>query len=108
SKEQKEEKRKLIEALQAVEVLYGVNQLNPGDEITQANLGFYTRTPFLSGVQVFVPTWKVTVNDEKHYFVNALEGLPFPSDDRDFLNRVIEDELEKITYEKADIYKYIN
>lgn len=106
--EQKEEKKELIKALQAVEVLYRVNELEPGDEITKANLGFYTRTPFLSGVQVFVPTWKVTVNDEKHYFVNALEGLSYPSDDQDFLNRVIKDTSDELTAENTGVLNYIN
>lgn len=92
---QNTDKKKLIKAIRAVETLFKSNKLEPGDEVTNANIGFYTRVPFDNGVQVFVPTWKITVNDERHYFVNALEGYSFPSKDIEFLQTVLSSTKEK-------------
>ncbi|HIS27820.1 MAG TPA: two-component system regulatory protein YycI [Candidatus Avamphibacillus intestinigallinarum] len=94
------EKKDLIKSIKAVETLYKTNELQSGDEITNANIGFYTRLPFENGVQVFVPTWKITVNDERHYFVNALEGYAIPSNEAQFLTDTLTSILEKL--EKLD------
>ena len=90
------EKKDLIKSIKAVETLYKANELKSGDEITKADIGFYTRLPFENGVQVFVPTWKITVNDERHYFVNALEGYAIPSNEAEFLTNTLNSILEKL------------
>src|SRR5699024_3258245 len=70
-------------------------ELSSGDNITRVNIGFHTRVPFESGVQVFAPIWKVDVNDEKNYFVNAIEGFIFSTEEQEFLEDVIESSIEK-------------
>lgn len=89
------EKRKLIKPIQAIEKLYP-EQLNAGDDITNVNIGFHTRVPFETGVQVFAPIWKVNVNKEKDYFINAIEGFTFSTDEEEFLEEVIESSLDKM------------
>lgn len=94
------EKKDLIEPMTAVETLYNSNELRPGDEITKIELGFHTRVPTEQGTQVFVPAWKVTVNSDKKYFVNAIEGWVFSSDEHEFLEETIAlylDRIESIT-----------
>src|SRR5699024_10329272 len=94
--EQHDDKRDLITPLKAIEILYKQNELSPGDEITSVNIGFHTRVPLESGVQVFAPIWKVNVNDEKNYFVNAIEGVVFSNDEHDFLKESITQNLERV------------
>lgn len=89
------EKKKLMEPIRAIETLYNANELQPGDLITKVSLGFHTRVPFEAGVQVFAPIWKVNVNDERDYFVNAIEGFTFSSSENDFLTEAIEITIEK-------------
>ncbi|HLR16181.1 MAG TPA: two-component system regulatory protein YycI [Bacillota bacterium] len=86
--EQRQEEKSLIEPIKAVEILYETNELNSGDDITNVNIGFHTRVP-LDGEQVFVPTWKVVVNEERDYFVNAIEGFVFAGDELEFLRDAI-------------------
>lgn len=90
------EKKDLIKPIKAVETLYNSNELRSGDEITRMEIGFHTRVPTEQGTQVFVPAWKVTVNKEKNYFVNAIEGWVFSSDELNFLEDTIALYLEKI------------
>lgn len=79
------ENKKLIKPMQAIEVLYSANELSTNDDITSVSIGFHTRIPLESGVQVFAPVWRVNVNGEKNYFINALEGLTNTTDDETFL-----------------------
>ena len=90
------DKKTLLKPLEAIEVLYNANELRPGDEISKVDIGFHTRVPSTDGVQVFVPAWKVTINDEKNYFVNAIEGFIFASDENKFLTESIEFNLERV------------
>ncbi|ASK61798.1 hypothetical protein CFK37_06320 [Virgibacillus phasianinus] len=83
--EKTKSQRKLSQPIQAIDVLYQKNSLNPGDEITKVDIGYYTRIPLENVTQVFAPTWKITVNNERNYFVNALEGYIFSSNDLTFL-----------------------
>lgn len=89
------EKMKLMKPIRAIETLYDNNKLQSGDDITRVNIGFHTRVPFESGVQVFAPIWKVNVNQEKDYFVNAIEGFTFSTEEQEFLVEVIESTIEK-------------
>lgn len=89
------DKRQLIEPLTAIEKVYENGELYPNDDITKVNIGFHTRVPFESGVQVFAPTWKVNVNDEKDYFVNAIEGFMFSTEEEEFIEEVIKHIIRK-------------
>ncbi|MGM8366772.1 two-component system regulatory protein YycI [Virgibacillus sp. W0181] len=90
------EKRSLIKPIKAIETLYKQDELKSGDEVTSVDIGLHTRIPLDSGVQVFAPTWKVAVNGEKSYFVNAMEGFVFSSDENTFLAEALRMNLEKI------------
>lgn len=90
------DRQSLIQPIKAIETLYNHNELRSGDDITMVDIGFHTRVPLANGVQVFVPTWKVTVNDEKNYFVNAMEGFIFSSDELGFLEEAIQIIVERI------------
>lgn len=88
--EEAEEKKSLIQPIKAIETLYLTNQLNAGEKVTNTNIGYHTRVPLADGIQVFVPTWKVSVDDERNYFINAIEGFTFSGNDGDFLKETIE------------------
>jgi len=91
-----EDKRTLIEPIRAIETLYNANELNTGDHITKVDLGYHTRVPFESDVQVFAPIWKISVNDEKHYFVNAIEGFTFSTNEEEYLKEIMKDMMQKL------------
>lgn len=91
-----EDKRTLIEPIRAIETLYNTNELNTGDHITKVDLGYHTRVPFESDVQVFAPIWKISVNDEKHYFVNAIEGFTFSTNEEEYLKEIMKDMMQKL------------
>lgn len=94
--EQHAEKRELISPLKAIEILYNQNELKFGDEVTSVNIGFHTRVPLESGVQVFAPIWKVNVNSSKDYFVNAIEGVVFSSNEEEFLREAIKNNINRV------------
>lgn len=91
-----QEEKTLITPKRAIEALYNANELHFQDEITKVDMGFHTRVPLADGVQVFVPAWKVTVNKERNYFVNAIEGFIFSSDESRFLKEAIEYNIERV------------
>lgn len=93
---EREDKKKLITPIKAIETLYNANELSSGDKVTEIDIGFHTRVPLANGVQVFVPAWKVTVNDNKNYFVNAIEGWIFSSNEVNFLTESIEHDIERV------------
>lgn len=85
----------IIKPIQAIEALYNSNDLNPNEEVTKVRMGYYSRL-IEEGEQVFAPTWNVEVNNERNYFINAIEGFIFTSVDKTFLDTVIEDTIFKI------------
>ena len=84
-----DDERELIEPLTAIEKVYEKDELKQNDEISEVTIGFHTRVPSESGVQVFAPTWKINVNDEQDYFVNAMEGFIFSTEEEEFLEEVL-------------------
>jgi len=94
--ESRRDHQSLIRPIDAIETLYDNHELFQDDEITKAEIGFHTRVPLDDGIQVFVPTWKITVNHERRYFVNALEGFVFASNERLFIQEVIETIKERV------------
>src|SRR5699024_9465991 len=55
-----------------------------------------TRVPSESGVQVFAPIWKVNVSNEQNYFVNAIAGFTFYTEEEDFLSEAIETKIDRV------------
>lgn len=91
-----QESNELIKPLEAIETLYRANLLQSGDDVNRVNLGFYTRVPYEADVQVFAPTWKVTINDSQDYFINAIEGFIFSTDENEFLYEVVQGTIENM------------
>lgn len=93
---QSDDKNKLIQPMTAVETLYKQDELAHGDEVTDVEMGFHTRVPLESGIQVFAPTWKVSVKGKRSYFVNAIEGFVFSTERSEFLTDSIENTISKV------------
>lgn len=93
------EKQELIKPIQAVETLYNRNQLYSGDKVSKVEVGYHTLVPLSNGVQVFAPTWKFTVNKERKYFVNAIEGQIIKTDGKSFIKQTIQQLIEQIESE---------
>jgi regulatory protein YycI of two-component signal transduction system YycFG len=104
-----QDKKSLFKPLDAIEALYNANELRPRDEVTKVDIGFHTRVPSAEGVQVFVPAWKITVkteDDERNYFVNAIEGFIFSSDESNFLEESIQLNIQRVqTMEEGSLKK---
>lgn len=94
--ESRRDRQSLIQPMEAIETLYNNNELYPNDEISKVEIGFHTRVPLDDGIQVFVPTWKITVNDERRYFVNAMEGFIFSSNETAFIEEAIETIIDRV------------
>ncbi|MEC5425090.1 two-component system regulatory protein YycI [Virgibacillus sp. C22-A2] len=86
----------LTKPIQAIESLFNRNELVEDDEVTRMEIGYHTRIPLEDGVQIFAPTYRVMVNDDRNYFVNAIEGHVLPIKDREFLLETIDSTIEKI------------
>ncbi|HEY4599812.1 MAG TPA: two-component system regulatory protein YycI [Cerasibacillus sp.] len=91
------EKKPLIHPVEAVGRLYNNQHIVSGDTVNKLTVGYQTVVPLADGVQVFVPTWKITVNKEKSFFVNATEGIIFTSSDEDFLYEEISNLLSRMS-----------
>lgn len=98
----------LMKAIQAIKVLNQNSELIPGDEISKVDIGYHTRLPLPDGPQVFAPTWKVTVNGDRNYFVNAIEGYIFSSQDVEFLYSAIQKIVTRVSTidDNKDLKKY--
>ncbi|MUK88165.1 hypothetical protein GMD78_07125 [Ornithinibacillus sp. L9] len=94
--ESNNEKRSLIEPLYAIGALYNDNLLYPGEEVTEVEIGYHTMLPLDNGIQVFVPTWKVTVNENRNHYVNASESIIFSNNEDEFIEEAINRSLEKV------------
>ncbi|GEL76353.1 two-component system regulatory protein YycI [Tenuibacillus multivorans] len=89
------EEQTVIEPINALDVLYSNGNLVSQDEVTSMNIGYHTLVPLedgvqVLGVQVFVPTWEITINGEETYFVNAMEGQYIPNDEAEFVIKIKE------------------
>lgn len=94
--------KSLIKPIQAIESLYNSNDLHPNEEVTKVSMGYYSRL-IEEGEQVFAPTWNITVNNERNYFINAIEGFIFTNVDTTFLDTVIEDTIFKVQSVDEDL-----
>ncbi|SET24668.1 Two-component signal transduction system YycFG, regulatory protein YycI [Oceanobacillus limi] len=93
--EKSSDKSELIKPITAVGTLLDNYRLFSGDEVTDMEIGYHTFFPLENGVQVFVPTWKVEVNEEHNHFINALEKKIFPTDELTFIEEAIDRSLER-------------
>ncbi|QHE54129.1 two-component system regulatory protein YycI [Pontibacillus sp. HMF3514] len=90
------EKQELIKPKQAAITLFSRNELYNGDNVSDMNLGYYTLVPLSNGLQVFAPTWKILVNEERQYYVNAMEGQLISMDESTFVEDTIQNLLDQI------------
>lgn len=76
--------------LEAVSVLYFNDGLiMSGDEISdEVILGYHNLLPLPNGVQVLAPTWEVKVNEEKFFYVNAIESHYTTRETYSFVNEM--------------------
>src|SRR5699024_4470775 len=97
------EEKPLIQPIQAIDTLYNQYKLYTGEEITELKLGYYTSQPIASDEQTLAPTWRITVQgeEERNYFIHAVEGSVFPNDDMAFL----EDSLQSVKNSLATVKK---
>ena len=79
-KQELEKKKKILPALQILQILDNQQLLQTNDHITSMKLG-YTNAPQLQLIerQVFTPTWEVHIEtgegEEELYFVDAIDGI---------------------------------
>lgn len=78
----------LNQPTQVIGQLFKANYLQRGDNVSRIQIGYYSRIS-AEGIQVFAPTWKVTVNESRDHFVNAIEGLIYESNETEFLLDII-------------------
>ncbi|GGC95089.1 hypothetical protein GCM10007216_27270 [Thalassobacillus devorans] len=87
--ESENEKTELVQPISAVYQLYDNGDLASGDKITDMVVGYHSKTKTNkedpTGIQVFAPTWKITVNSEEIYFVNATEGKVLDIEEDEFI-----------------------
>src|SRR5699024_5020060 len=88
--------------INAIGELYKSNEVYSEDEVTSVDVGFHTMIPLENGKQIFAPTWKVMVNNEKAFFVNAIEGRIVLSDEQEFLQETLASRADNITKSKQD------
>ncbi|WP_208587215.1 two-component system regulatory protein YycI [Gracilibacillus suaedae] len=63
--------------------------IHSGDEITaEVQLGYHNLLPLANGAQLLAPTWQFEVNEESHYYVNAIEGHSTSSDSETFIREM--------------------
>ncbi|WP_027964554.1 two-component system regulatory protein YycI [Halalkalibacillus halophilus] len=82
------EEQTVLDPINAIEVLYTNDALESQDELTDMSLGYHTLVPLEDGVQIFAPTWKMTINEEDTYFVNAMEGQLIPNNEEEFVQQI--------------------
>ncbi|MRG87978.1 two-component system regulatory protein YycI [Salinibacillus xinjiangensis] len=84
------EEKEVSQPKATIKVLNNNDNLYTNDEITDMKLGYHTLVPFESGLQVFVPTWKISINDNRTYFVNAIGAQIISRDETTFIEEIID------------------
>ncbi|SEQ06195.1 two-component system regulatory protein YycI [Piscibacillus halophilus] len=80
------EEQTVIDPINAIrEVWTNTTAGLPSQSEVTLDMGYQTLVPLDDGVQVFVPTWEVIVNNEDHFFVNAMEGKYISHDGEQFV-----------------------
>ncbi|MFU0791135.1 two-component system regulatory protein YycI [Virgibacillus proomii] len=98
------EPSKLLNPIKAIGYLYNQNELVSEDNVTSVDNGYYTRIGSETGSnQVFAPTYKIEVNKERNYFVNAVEGYVNAGDDTKFISDTIKSNLSNFKQMNKDV-----
>ncbi|WP_188455435.1 two-component system regulatory protein YycI [Virgibacillus oceani] len=79
----------LNEPIQAIGNLLNENYLYTDDEVADVKIGYFTAVNVTEGKQTLAPTWKISVKDNRLYFVNAIAGFVFSSDEEQFLGESV-------------------
>lgn len=82
------EEKELSKPLEIVKALLNQNKVFSGDTITSMKLGYHTYFPVSETIQAFVPTWKVNVNEDEVYFVNAQDGQIIDINEDNFITNI--------------------
>ncbi|MFS0673761.1 two-component system regulatory protein YycI [Ornithinibacillus sp. 179-J 7C1 HS] len=82
------EEEVLEKPLSAIKELYNNNLLYTNDTVTEVKLGYHNFFPLESGRQVLVPTWKITINDDRTRLVDGFERKVIP-ENHDFLDNAL-------------------
>ncbi|RLL41764.1 hypothetical protein D8M04_16990 [Oceanobacillus piezotolerans] len=82
--------KSIIQPLQAIDLLADEDHVLSNDNISEVEMGYYSRLAGMEEEQIFAPTWRVTVDNERNYFVNAIEGLTYSDHDLTFIKEVME------------------
>ncbi|WP_249872304.1 two-component system regulatory protein YycI [Oceanobacillus saliphilus] len=82
----------LLPQINAIGSLYDRGSLAPDEDVTDVELGYLSRIES----QVFAPTWRITIDEEENYFINAIENLTYPGEDMEFLQTTIDKYMDKI------------
>jgi regulatory protein YycI of two-component signal transduction system YycFG len=89
------EERPIIKPINAIKKLFDNNLLLPNEKVTDMEIGYYTTLPLDSGRQVLSPTWKITINENRDRFVNAMEQYVIPVNDK-FIGVVIQSSIDNL------------
>ncbi|MFC7061086.1 two-component system regulatory protein YycI [Halobacillus seohaensis] len=102
--EEDEQLRDLLDPSEVIGILYDNQSISTGDEITNMTVGYHSAAGS-DPTQVFAPTWKVTVNSEEDYFVNAVtaEGRIIDIEESEFIEEISEYFQEKIVDSEEDV-----
>lgn len=94
--QEQEEAKGLITEIDAVSRLFhNAGFLKQGDTVTNVALGYHNVNSLPNGLEILNPTWNVTVDETENYFVNAIEGHPYPQNN-DFIKTTIKSYQEVI------------
>ncbi|SDZ97100.1 Two-component signal transduction system YycFG, regulatory protein YycI [Thalassobacillus cyri] len=90
--EKESEKSELLQPIQAVYQLYDNGEITSEDKITDMVVGYHSQIQGDSnGIQVFAPTWKITVNNKDIHFVTATtEGRILEVNENEFITKALE------------------
>lgn len=82
-----ESQQTLINQYDAVYRLYhNSNVIETGDTVTDVILGFHNIVSLPNGEQLLNPTWQIRVNDTEDFYMNAIEGHDYPSQESFFID----------------------
>ncbi|WP_087973885.1 two-component system regulatory protein YycI [Oceanobacillus rekensis] len=90
--EQQGNTEEIISPIKAIGSLYDRGSLTQDENVSDVSLGYLSRIES----QVFAPTWKVTINEDEIYFVNAIEGLVYSEEESVFIQKAIINNLDII------------
>ena len=77
--------------------------LNTEEDVSDVTYGYYSRIEDAGeGTQVFAPTYKITIDNERDYFVNAAESSTYPGKYKEYLVSMLNDNYVRKLYFMSD------